>query len=196
MERVQTTVLPLQAETHTAEGEPQNYPLRSPTFMPKDPLFAHHRELVQMAGEPPQPPGDFIENALANGPGDAVKSRVTDQAGRAMLWLPWGWLLLALLPLTVAALLALTIVALWSHSTLPILATTTAQAERWQTGWDIGWGMVTHVATYVFWGLGAAGAFAAARTSHSGRQTLSNLGGVAVCAAMLAVFVKTQGAWV
>ena len=37
VERVQTTVLPLQAETHTAEGESQSYPLRSPTFMPKDP---------------------------------------------------------------------------------------------------------------------------------------------------------------
>ena len=45
MERVQTTVLPLQAETHTAEGEPQNYPLRSPTFMPKDP------DLPEMATE-------------------------------------------------------------------------------------------------------------------------------------------------
>jgi len=38
--RVQTTVLPLQLETLTSEGEPQLKPVRRPTFMPEDPFFS------------------------------------------------------------------------------------------------------------------------------------------------------------
>ena len=38
--RVHTTDPPLQPETHTPEREPQLYSLRSPTFMPQDPINA------------------------------------------------------------------------------------------------------------------------------------------------------------
>ena len=159
-------------------------------------LLAHHRELVQMARQPQQSDGNFVADALADGPGSAVKSRVTDQAGRALLLLPLGWLVLALLPLTMATLLALTVVALWSDSTLPVLASATAKAEHWQTGWDIGWAAVAHVATYAFWGLGAVMALSAAHGSHSRRQALSDIAFAAVCAAVLVGFVITQGVWV